>query len=217
MISVLKIVPKRFMKKDIENLSTNYFEIKYDIENKGNNFFVGEVVVIRKDTGEETKYGCVKYGDDINEIEKLIFDSIAKIADILSTQPIDWNSRARKLLASLNNLQNYKTGFLIELKDQAKNGKLDEFLSGNFANFSNFILEKTKNLIIGIESLTQDERKELLISDEDTYKNPNDAWSLDDLSLRNQIFRFFIKPSSEEIDLHATHVERYKQSSMEAD
>lgn len=211
MISALKIAPKLYMKKDIENLSTNYFEVKYNTENKGDNVFVGEAVVIRKDTGEETKYGCVKYGNDINEIEKLILDSITKISDILSTQPIDWNSKTRKLLASMNNLQNYKTGFLIALKEQAKNGRLDEFLTGNFAIFSNYVIENTKNLIVSIETLTQDERKELLISSEDIYKNPNDAWNLDDLSLRNQIFKFFINPSTEEIDLHAIHVERYKR------
>ena len=170
------------------------------------------VTVIRKDTNENVRGGCVKYGSDIDTIERTIYSSIKKDSTYLSTKPLDWNSKTRKLLAQVDLLQNYHTGFIVQLQEQAKQEKIEEFLEKNYADFLSHNIEETKDLIKKIIDLTANERKLLLISNEEVYQDSIDPWNLDELCSREAIFHYFIDPSSEEIKLHKMHREKFEKA-----
>lgn len=196
------------MKDRIEGLSTDYYQVLYSLKSIENNLYEAQAVVTRKDTGEETRLFFCEYGGNIENIEHKIYQSLLEKASFLAKQPADWNSKTKKLLAELNVLENHKVAFHVELEKSISNGVSEEFIKESYGSFLNLIIEKTKQLVIGIEELDSNDRKSLLISDEYVYENPTDPWNLDDLTLRYRIFKFFNNPSIEEIQLHHAHIEK---------
>jgi hypothetical protein len=199
------------MNNKVEELSTEYFQVIYSLKDIGNNIYEAQAIVFRRDTGEEIRLYFCEYDSDVENLENKIYKKLLEKFCFLAEKPVDWNSKTKKIIAQLNALENHETSFSIELEKSVNNGSFEEFIKENYGLFLNLIIEKTKQLVIDIEKLDPNERKSLLISDEDVYANPTDAWNLEDISLRTRIFKFFIKPSDEEIELHTTHVDRFKK------
>ncbi|ASF47379.1 hypothetical protein CEK71_15640 [Methylovulum psychrotolerans] len=198
------------MKKTIESLGTDYYDVRYVINHIGINYYEANALVIRKDTGEETRYSCIRCGNNSEDIENEIYIALLQHHDIFMAKPHDWDSATKKLLARLNALQNHKIGFLIGLRESVEEGRFEDYIEKNYAAFLQHVTDETRQLVIGIEALEPKERQSLLIADDEVYKNPIDIWNLEELTLKNRIFTFFNNPSEQEIELHNIHVERMR-------
>ena len=195
---------------DLANLySSEIFDVIITIKQiSSTKVWIGEAIIIRKDTGEEVRGGCVRYGDSNASVAMELQKELENISEFLSTAPPDWNSRVRKILARNLISGQSVTDFSFRIQSMTGENEKSEKLIDDFFSLCSKLKSDVIYLIKEIESLTDDERLELLTSEDAVYSSPTDPWNLDDLTSRSLIFRYFLNPSEEEIKQHKIHQDR---------
>ncbi len=200
------------MKSSIEKYSTEYYDVNYSITQSEDKVWVGEALITRKDTGEEVRCGCVKYGNNKEGIEKQIYDNIKENSSFLSVPPPDWDSKVRKISAHFPDLGGRITNFGLLIDDVIEKNNKDRLSMDVFFQFCVNLRSELIELVKEIDELSANERKELLTSRDDVYNDPTEPWNLDDLTLRSEIFKYFVRPSLDEVEAHELHDNRFKQA-----
>ena len=105
--------------------NSEYFDISVSIkQDETGKVWVGEALLRRKDTGEEVRGGCLRYGSSEESVEKEIQTHLNEMCQFLSVPPNDWNSRPEKVLANFRGLGRTITGFAVKIQNIA--GESDE-------------------------------------------------------------------------------------------
>ena len=173
--------------------------------------WTGSADVFRNDTGEEVKGGTSKSGKTKEEVEKLILEFMGNKSDYLSTSPKDWESVTRKILARSFFLGQKITSYNVAVDNAVSNGRWNEGEPEKYYYFCIEIIQEALDIARGIESLSEEDRKDLLTVSDDLYADPDDPWDLDERSKREVIFDYFLNPTEEEIALFDLHQKKSNQ------
>lgn len=167
--------------------------------------WLGQIRVMRDDTSEFINKGftVLKSTKDavLAAAKKRIGDSlIQELREI--GKPTDWNSRVRFLLMQCKELRQYIMEFGIKSVDTltSKGEGNDYFV--DYSIFWKTLIKKSISFSKAIDSLSTDERLDLLSFPSDALKDPADAWSLEELDLRIMSFEFFSCPTEREKQLY---------------
>lgn len=193
------------MKNIIEGFSTDYYQVDYKINQNEDGFWSGWANVTRKDTGEEAGYGASGFGKNIDEVNREVFNKIKKISIKLSIQPKDWNSKTKIILARCLKLTDTITSCGIFIKENVPEHVVDK-VEECFLDLCGYLINEVISIVKDLNELSNDERIGLLTSKKEVYNEPLDLWHLDDLKARENIFKFFIKPTIDEINAHELHI-----------
>lgn len=186
--------------------SSEYFEISVSVkQDESGKVWTGEALITRQDTGEEVRGGCVCYGNSRESIFHQIQEHLDGTAQTLLTPPPDWNSQARKLLVKHLRMGHAVTNFALLLQNVlGDNDEAEKLIDDLFALCSN-ISSDTISIVKEVTNMNDEERMELLTSDDDVYVKQDDPWNLDDFYARLQLFKYFINPSEKEVAQHQLH------------
>jgi hypothetical protein len=192
----------------IRALESEYYEIVYRFKTiatkNGEERWMGQARVRRKDTGETVKAGCTVFGPDRAFVEQGIIEKLKQTMKDLGI-PHGWQTRTRKLLVRYLAFESKITEFRTLVKALSENQNIKEDLDNKYGKFCNFLVTETISFVREIETFTENERAELLLSPEYVYKDPIDPWNLDDQGARWEIYKFFLNPSARERTLHEMH------------
>jgi hypothetical protein len=192
----------------ITALESEYYEIvcrfKAISTNNGENHWMGQARVKRRDTGETVRAGGTAFGPDRVFVEREILEKLKRTVKSLGVPP-GWQTRTRKLLLRYLAFESKITEFRLLIRTLSEKQNVKEDLDAEFGKFWNFVVTETISFTREIETFTENERAELLLSQEHIYKDPIDPWNLDDQGARWEIYRFFLNPSAWERTLHESH------------
>jgi hypothetical protein len=201
------------MNELIKRFCNNYYEVSFKIEPRENGYWWGEGIIKRKDTNEVVKGGYVTLDNNKEKIKKDIVDHFETISLSLTDPPADWNSNVAKVLARYLQSMRDVVDILKFTGKSVEQGVNIEGITEVIAKFSRDIIIDTVDIVRKIEELTPQERKEILVSNDDVYNDPDDLWNIDDLTARLEIIDYFLNPSPEEIEQHELHSRRCKKIS----
>jgi len=191
--------------------NSEYFDISVSVkQDETGKVWVGEVLLRRKDTGEEVRGGCLRYGGSEESVKKEIQTHLNEICQFLSVPPNDWNCRPEKVLANFRGLGKAITGFAVKIQNIAAESDETEEMIDGFFSICTQISDDTIAIVREIEKMTSEERIEILTSDDSVYSDKKDPWNLDDLTSRAQIIKYFLEPSVDELKQNQTHKDRMK-------
>lgn len=189
--------------------TTKYYEVSLQETPISSNDWQCSLIIRRQDTGEIVPDGCITtYGNNKNLITKELLEIINEKREFLTTPPPDWNSKTKSILCRCLTSEQSITGWSILFDDLLSQTNKDKSLSDDFIDFCIQLIDNTIDIVKNIEKLSAEERKEILSSKEDTYKNHENPYSLDDLQARRAIFKYFLNPSAEEKNAHRFHIKR---------
>ena len=200
------------MSNYIEQLSTEYYDVVYTLTNRDDGLWIGEALIKRKDTGEEVPGGLSKSGLNRNEIENNIFSHIKELSSFLSKEPDDWNTKVREILARCKDLKRNVIEISLRIENSIEKGNKNTALVDNFFEFYNKSISTTIWLIKEIDKLSSIDRKKLLRSKDEVYFNIMDPWNIDEISVRDEIFKYFIDPTEGEVVEHNLHLKKIKDA-----
>lgn len=160
----------------IRALESEYYEIVYRFKTiatkNGEERWMGQARVRRKDTGETVKAGCTVFGPDRTFVEQGIIEKLKQTMKDLGI-PHGWQTRIRKLLVRYLAFESKITEFRTLVKALSENQNIKEDLDNKYGKFCNFLVPETISFVREIETFTENERAELLLSPEYVYKDPN--------------------------------------------
>lgn len=200
------------MNTKIEDLSTDYYEISFSITMSDSGAWSGEATVRRRDTGEEVRGGCVKYGMDKDKIIETIYDELKHNAAFFSTQPPEWQSKGRAVLYRCHSLSQKTSGFNLFISQVTDKDIQSGYVHQKFGEFLEGYTSETVRIVSEIMCLSSQERLGLLVSKEEAYLDPTDPWNLDDLTVRADIYKFISQPTADEKKAYEGHVLRTKEA-----
>jgi hypothetical protein len=180
--------------------------------------WVGKARIRRRDTDE-----IVRGGFKVVDSNKTVVEEKANIwrgtacVDQLGALgvPYEWNSPVRPILVRYLKLQRSNTRFWLRVDDVFSGKQERTAFSEYYSGYWTFVATESVELTKAIEVLTTRQRVDMLISPGAVFDDPSDPWSLDDIDARVGIFKFFIRPSQDEVQAHQTQLakldSRYKE------
>lgn len=202
----------------LKKIESEYYCFNYEINLDSNSKkWVGKVNSYRKDTNEIIDIGFICINQDKEILEKIILDKIDFLKEELISVgvPLEWNSPIRPILIDCLKYIEFVVNFNL-LCQKAINGEVchDKF-KNECIRFCDKQIFRTLSLTNRIECLSLKERINILISPDKVFEDPSDPWSIDDLKSRIEIFKFFLNPSSEEVNVHENQVSKLRSRYIE--
>ncbi|MCX7098291.1 MAG: hypothetical protein NTV43_10360 [Methylococcales bacterium] len=191
--------------EEISQLECEYYRVICTINfNLAAGKWMGKVRIKRKDTNEIVKGGFRVFDDEKSLLEQKIIDKFGTIHSELQSLgvPYEWNSRGRLILVSFLKLES-KFSEYWACEDRVFNGEENkEIFLEKYAGFWMQVVEDSIAISRKIETLSAQERLEMLIIPETVFLDPSDPWSLDEIDSRRRIIKFFLNPSEQEVNMH---------------
>jgi hypothetical protein len=162
---------------------------------------------VRRTDTDESVGGDQRMGKTQDEAVNLVAENLDSAIAGFPRPPPEWGRVAlRMLLVDYEKFNDTLTSSLVTLERLRSAGNLShsdlhEFHHKNRA----FIIENSINFSLRLQSLSEQDRIDLMTSPEDVYTNPIDPWSLADRDGRSELFKFIINPSPEVIRAHHLH------------
>lgn len=189
------------LKKTLKSFESEYYRIYSIISfNSDTGKWMGKIRIMRKDTGETVRGGFRAFDEDKKNLEKkLITRSIEKLPDDLAKlgKPYEWQNQGREILlrylALWYDIGNYGRKFREAYENV--NSTNDTERTENFVKFWNLLLDESVALTRSIESLTEEDRCNMLRLPQFVFDNLSDPWNLDEIDSRLGIYRFILNPS----------------------
>lgn len=196
----------------LELQGNEFYQVIYFFSQpKDDSKWLAKVRVIRQDTMEFIKGGFAVYEPDkkilIEKIEKRVKESLFPELEKTGA-PSDWNSEVRKILIKCGDSVRRVSTFGRYSEDHRSEQMDEDEYSSNYAGYWHEIIRETVAISRMIEELDAAKRMELLTIPDSSLKDPSDAWSLEDIGWRINVFKFFSKPSEEEKKHHELQLEK---------
>lgn len=196
-------------------LASNYFDIRTYISQSDNESWIGRIRSYRKDTGENWYYGKTIITQNRQELDSQLLEEKSKLYSLLEI-PYDWEHKSRKILVRYLKLTEKITKFSLtflsgNMVDKETTGELKD----KYFELCNFLVNESILIVSEINSLSEEDRYELILSKGHIFDKPTDPWNLDDLSGRSEIFKFILNPNEREKSLHAQHIKQMKEAFIE--
>ena len=165
--------------------------------------------VRRLDT-DESVGGAQRMEKTQDSAVSLVAQDLDNCMDSFPRPPPEWGRVAlRMLLVDHENFNDTLTSSLVKLEQLGRAGQLTpadlrEFHHKNCEH----VIESSLHFSQRLQSLSEQDRIDLMTSPEDVYKAPLDPWKLADMSGRSDMFRFILNPSAEVTRAHHKHENR---------
>lgn len=194
------------MSQDELKVDSPYYRVIFQMSHDDNlDVWVGKVRIRRRDTDEIVR-GGFKAVDSIKAVveEKANIWIGTACVDQLGALgvPYEWSSPVRPILVRYLKLQRSNTKFWLRIDDVFSGKQERTAFSESYSGYWSFVTTESVELTKAIEVLTTRQRVDMLISPKAVFDDPSDPWSLDDIDARVGIFKFFIRPSQDEIHAH---------------
>jgi hypothetical protein len=166
--------------------------------------------VQRIDTGESVG-GDQRMGKTQEDAVNLVAENLDRCMDSFPRPPPEWGRVAlRMLLVDYENFNDALTSAVVKLEQLRSAGNLthDDLHEFHHKN-RDFVIENSIQFSQRLQSLSEQDRIDLMTSPEDVYTEPMDGWKLADLKNRSDLFQFIVNPSPEVISAHHRH-DHYK-------
>jgi len=169
-----------------------------------------KAVIFRVDSGEDVD-GDIIFSDSPSENLDALYASILSRIELLPKPPYQWGCLVlRGLLKEYRQFNNELTLILVELQNQRVEGRLTEDeLHLLYWTAREKAIKGAVKLSGEMAKLSTEELVQLMTSPEDVYRSITDAYSLDDLDGRDNLFKLIADPSSEVIEAHDAHLKRW--------
>lgn len=190
---------------------SEFFEIRVLIDQLTDGCWVGRIRSVRKDTGEEWYSGKTIIEKDRDCLLKKVDEARKDVASSLEI-PSDWGDSSRKILVDFRRLSEKITNFSIFLDKSTIDIQSRSDMKNEFFSLYNEAVDDIIKLIRAINELPDFNRHSLLLSRSETFDDPFNPWNLDDITGREEIFKFFINPSEEERKIHLKQLEQMERS-----
>ena len=169
----------------------------------------------RKDTGEYVNIGFVITGNSRDEALMLARARVAnELEAVLSSMPppVEWNSAIRRVFVRISRLRRRREDFEIYCGRLLKaGGRVDDYYERNRAH-QEFVTTETREIFRDVSRLSSAERAALLVSSDEVFSDPLNAWSFDDILTREYAFWFIVDPTEDEMALHEHQLQRQAES-----
>lgn len=162
---------------------------------------------VRRTDTDESVGGDQRMGKTQDEAVNLVAENLDSAINSFPRPPPEWGRVAlRMLLVDYEKFDYTLTSAVIKLEQSRSAGTLTraDLLEFHHKN-SDFITENSIKFSQRLQSLSEQDRIDLMTSPEDVYREPMDAWKLADLKNRSDLFRFIVHPSPEVISAHHNH------------
>jgi hypothetical protein len=198
---------------DLILIEDAFYGTKISSYHKENGAVQVRFTVFRKDTGEPVG-GSQAISRDVSTAQEQARKRLERLSAALPRPPDEWGDVAvRNVLILFKNYEDQRTALNIALQRKHATGTMTQAdLQNAHHETCELIRKQTVALVAGIQALSDAQKLQLLQSPERMYRNPSDAYSLDDLTARDALFAYLINPSPEMADAHATHQKRWHKA-----
>lgn len=192
-------------------IKSKYFDIQTFISQSNNGAWIGRIRSYRKDTGENWHYGKTILTKSQQELELQLEEEKIKLYPLLDI-PCDWEQKSRKILVRYLKLTEEITRFSALFLTGDDDHSMTSGIKDKYFELCDFLIDESVFIVGEINSLSEEDRCELILSRDHVFDDPTNPWNLDDLSGRMEIFKFFLNPSEKEKDLHEQHKKRVEDA-----
>lgn len=192
-------------------IKSKYFDVQTFISQADNGAWIGRIRSYRKDTDENWHHSKTILAKSQQELELQLEEEKIKLHSLLDI-PYDWDQKSRKILVRYLNITKeitrFSALFLTSNNDHSTMGSIKD----KYFELCNFLIGESIFIVSEINSLSEEDRCELILSRDHIFNDPTNPWNLDDLSGRMEVFKFFLNPSEKEKNLHAQHKKRLEDA-----
>ncbi len=194
----------------ISRLENDFFSIQLEVWEVEPTVVRARASITRKDSGSLVPPPLVARA----ESEDLVISRLAeelreRILSLGEPETGHGNASASTILVRYLNFRNAATKIRFEVEQAISSGGAElEMVRTQLHDLQNLTRDATCELVRDLAKVPESEQLALLESEENTYDNAEDPWSLDDLTARQEIYKYLLEPSSVLEEAHRRHAAR---------